>query len=137
MRSRNPSNGAYQWMNMKSYGLPHGLGLGGSLEGFRIFLPENYENCVARDSCPTYESGRLVKGENFEIECIEVWACGGNEAIQHGFTTQKQIRKVANENIEKARKVDKAAFFDNAFDREFLLANTFSHENQSKERPEV
>ena len=37
------------------------------------------------------------------------------------------MRHDIDENIQKARKVDRAAFFNNEFDREMFLSNTFSH----------
>lgn len=130
-----PSDGNYQWLNAKAYGLPHGLGLGGTLEGFRLFIPESLEGCIARNACTTFESGLLVPGENFELDALEVWSVGGVERIDRGMHAQKQHRDVARENIDKARKVDKAAFFNNAFDQEFLLSNTFAHK-QYGDHPE-
>lgn len=137
LRSKIPGNGAYQWLNSKSFGLPHGMGLGGTLEGFRIFIPESLENCTARDSCPTYENGRLItQGENFEIDTLEIWGCGGNSRVEQALKAQQANRKVIDEAIAKARKVDKAQFFDSSFDREFLLSNTFSHDKEKQERLE-
>jgi hypothetical protein len=43
-------------------------------------------------------------------------------------------RDVRAENIQKARKVDKAQFFNSAFDQEFLLGNTFAHKGQVQGR---
>lgn len=89
-----------------------------------------------RDSCLTYEPGHLASENKFEIDSIEIWACGGEEKIQKGLSAQLESREISKSNIEKARKVDKAAFFNSGFDREFLLANTFAHQKQT-ERPDV
>ena len=40
--------------------------------------------------------------------------------------SQATARAVDAANISRARKVDKAAFLDSAFDREMLLGKTFS-----------
>lgn len=41
----------------QSYGMPHGLGMGGDLEKFRLFVPDTLEGCVARNNCLTFETG--------------------------------------------------------------------------------
>lgn len=138
-RSKTPGNGAYQWLNLKAFNYPHGLGLGGTLEkeGFRVFIPETLENCVARDSCPTYEDGKLISnGETFQIDTLEMWGCGGHSRVQVGLRAQMENRRILDESLSKARKVDKAAFFDSSFDREFLLSSTFSHDKEKQERLE-
>lgn len=147
VRSRDNSVGAFQWLNTSSYGAPHGLALGGSnmkgdAETFRLFIPDTLEDCIVRFSCLTYESGDLLEGissesttshttfqqsdheKHFEIECLEIWACGGDDALLKGFQSQTEARQIKQNTIDKARKVDKAQFFGNAFDREFLLSNT-------------
>ena len=40
--------------------MPHGLGFGGTQEGFRLFITESYEQCRAAESCMTFESGKLL-----------------------------------------------------------------------------
>ena len=137
LRSKPSGNGSYQWLNEKSFGLPHGLGIGGTLEGFRLFITENLEKCSARDMCPTFEEGKLISsGEEFEIDSLEVWGCGGDSRVEAALKAQDENRQIIAENIQKARKVDKAAFFDNSFDREFLLSNTFSHQKDKLDRVE-
>lgn len=158
--------------------MPHGLGLGGILEGFRIFIPDSLENCTARGNCPTYEAGKLLLSsdqfdeilpnstnnnsyttggiassnsfssaylknsyssnykptniESFNIDTLEVWGCGGNNRVAEALSAQLEHRKQANIALEKARKVDKAAFFNNDFDREFLLGQTTSHSKHNR-----
>lgn len=152
MKSRERSNGNYQWLNTKSYGLPHGLAIGGSLESFRLFISESFDNCVASDSCLTFEGGNLlpestandgkdkefsgVSKSAFEIDHLEVYACGGKQIIERGMKALANDREIRDENIQRARKVDKAQFFNNAFDREFLLSGTFAHTAQSADRSE-
>lgn len=54
--------------------------------------------------------------------------------VRRGLNAQKMDRDVRAENIQKARKVDKAQFFNSAFDQEFLLGNTFAHKGQVQGR---
>ena len=136
-RTKPNSNGSYQWLNEKSFGLPHGLGIGGTVEGFRLFITDGLEKNTARDMCPTFEEGKLIPtGEEFEIDALEVWGCGGATRVDAALKAREHTRQVMAENIQKARKVDKAAFFDSSFDREFLLGNTFSHDKEKQERLE-
>ena len=37
--------------------MPHGLGMGGDLEKFRLYLPDTLEGCTARSNCLTFETG--------------------------------------------------------------------------------
>mmetsp|Transcript_3611 Transcript_3611/g.5629 ORF Transcript_3611/g.5629 Transcript_3611/m.5629 type:complete len:168 (-) Transcript_3611:733-1236(-) len=133
-RSKAHSNGFYQWLNTKSYNLPHGLGFGGTMEGFRLFIPESLETCTAQESCPTYEPGRLVEAEGgeFQIGTLEIWGCGGEEKVASALQAQEYERQLEEENIQKARHVDKAAFFNNEFDREMFLSNTVSNNASAK-----
>jgi hypothetical protein len=102
------------------------------VEGFRVFIPESLEGCIAANSCPTYETGKLVEGERFEIHTLEVWGCGGSEAVAAGLKAQAVEREVTDENIRKARHVDKAQFFNNEFDKEFFLSGTTSHREHER-----
>lgn len=152
IRSRDRSNGNYQWLNTKSYGLPHGLALGGSLDSFRLFITESFESCVASDGCLTFESGSLLpevdmssaknennvpnlasarENNNFEIDFLEVFACGGEQFIEKGLQSLAKDREIRDENIQRARKVDKAQFFNSTFDQEFLLSGTFAHKAET------
>lgn len=114
------------------------------------------EGCAANSSCLTYELGNLLprlsspppgfsatrgsdglwSQDHFEIDCLEIWACGGQEAVQQGLLAQKKNREIKDEAIQKARKVDKAQFFNNSFDAEFLLSNTFAHRQQVRDDAE-
>jgi hypothetical protein len=137
-RSQACSNGSFQWLNLKTLGAAHGLGFGGSIkEKFRLFIPESLENCQANTTCPTFEPGALLppacKGK-FEINALEIWGCGGQEHISSALQAQQKDRKIRDENISKAKKVDKAAFFSSDFDREMFLSKTFSHKADRDDR---
>ncbi|CAE7665830.1 unnamed protein product [Symbiodinium microadriaticum] len=115
---------------MKSYGMPHGLGMGGSLEKFRFYIPDTLEGCTACASCLTFEPGAMLEGSSdgsFSISIMEVWGCGGEELIAQALEGQAKDRGARDALINKARQVDKAAFAGNSFDQEFLLSKNFSH----------
>lgn len=133
-RSKSPSNSCYQWLNTKSYGHPHGIGFGGTPEGFRLFIPDTMEQCTAIGACPTFESGRFVEGDKFDIDVMEIWGVGGDAMVKKGLNSQKKQREIKAENIEKARKCDKAAFLESDFDKEMFLGNTFGHQKEAKNR---
>eukprot|EP01035_Chromulina_nebulosa_P021176 gene21176-27434_t len=140
-RVKSDSNQAYRWLNMRSYGMPHGLGFGGTIDGlgYRLFIPESLENCIARGSCLTYETGKLLSkndrnDNNFEIDVLEVWGCGGEEIVNSGLQEQSNHRQMNEKTINQARKVDKATFFNNAFDQEFLLSKTMQHKREMNDR---
>lgn len=124
---------SYQWLNARAYGLPHGLGMGGTLEGFRFFIPDTLEGCVANSIDTSFEPGLLVPDDKFEIDVLEIWGCGGHEKFEKAMQAQQKNREIMEENISKARKVDRAQFFNNTFDQEFLLPNTMAHKRESQE----
>jgi hypothetical protein len=168
LRSR-PSGGCLQWLNLGGYGLPHGLGMGGSTEELRFFIPDELENCHAGMNCPSFEAGALLptaeptfqdpcaaavtaaaalaqekaaipwaptafSGARFDVDSLEVWACGGEDAVTAGLCARAAARRTQGENVARARKVDKAAFFNNAFDREMFLGKTTAHQKQAANR---
>lgn len=103
-----------------------------------------YPYLVNSAYCPTYETGRLLHIDDpappdssntlFEPDIIEVWGTGGQASVEKGLLAQKKTREIVDESIRRARQVDKAALFDNDFNKEFLLSNTFQHKNQQTDR---
>mmetsp|Transcript_52080 Transcript_52080/g.118703 ORF Transcript_52080/g.118703 Transcript_52080/m.118703 type:complete len:136 (+) Transcript_52080:1045-1452(+) len=134
------------YLNQTAFRLPRGLGLGGQMQddlSFRLFLPEEgFENCTSRGSCSTYEAGTLsLEAERavaegapptFELRAAEVWGVGGNAALGRAAEAQAAAREIEAANIRRARKVDKAAFFDSAFDREMFLGKTFGQSGDGR-----
>lgn len=117
-------NENYMYLNSKGFALPRGLGMGGSTDKFRLFLSEDLdEQSYTTAKCLSFESGRLSSSEQFAIDAIEVWGCGGDESELN----QKNHRLETTELINRARKVDKAQFVGNDFDKEMFLGRTFGH----------
>ncbi|RLN31516.1 hypothetical protein BBJ28_00016603, partial [Nothophytophthora sp. Chile5] len=118
------ANENYMYLNSKGFALPRGLGMGGSTDKFRLFLSEDLdENSYSTPKCLSFESGRLSSSEQFVVDAMEVWGCGGAE----GELSQKAHRQETADLINRARKVDKAQFAGSDFDKEFFLSKTFGH----------
>lgn len=116
----------YMYMNMNGYGVPHGIGFGGSVGNFRLFIDAEFgtERCYERTrGITTFERGRLRKADDrdFMIDSLEVWGLGGDDAA----SAQRNARDDAAMLRAQARKVDKARFLDD-FSKEFLLGKTFN-----------
>lgn len=63
----------YMYLNLKGFSLPHGLGVGGSIDaGFRLFIPESLEGCVAAEADGTFGYGPLAGSKHFDLEALEV-----------------------------------------------------------------
>ncbi|GLD93138.1 hypothetical protein PINS_up001730 [Pythium insidiosum] len=122
--SASSANENYMYLNTKGVALPRGLGMGGDTTAFRLFLNEDFdETCYTSAKCLSFEPGRLTTKNNFAVDALEVWGCGGDDAIGR----QRAYRKDTADMLDKMRKVDKAAFIGNEFDRNFLLSKTFGH----------
>jgi hypothetical protein len=127
----------YQYLNIRSYNLKHGLAFGGTEQSFRLFIPDSLERCEARPYDIVYEKGALIANNKvdednvyFDIDNIEFWCCGADDVIKKGLQGQVADRANRDELIRKAQSCDKAAFFNNDFDQEFLLGNTMAHRNE-------
>jgi hypothetical protein len=117
--------------------------MGGTIDEFRIFIPDSMENCYATSSCLTFESGKLISRplvegtHEFRIDGLEVWACGGTDLINQGLNAQKKYKDNVDHAIKKAQKCDKAAFFGSGFDQEMFLSKTMAHKQGAQDRADV
>ena len=84
------------------------------------------DGCVASSGGLTFERGALASGKRFEIDALEVWGVGGAEALARAAEAQGDARRATEKSIAKARRVDKAQFANNEFDKEMLLGKTFN-----------
>ncbi|KAJ1913702.1 hypothetical protein IWQ60_009107 [Tieghemiomyces parasiticus] len=68
-------NAHYQYLNQGTQTLPNGLGMGGQLGYFGLWINADFETgcSQAGPACSTYGSPRLSHEEYFRIESIEVW----------------------------------------------------------------
>jgi TLD len=97
-------------------GLVHGIGVGGSPTQPRLHLTESFEECRALDYCPSFDGGDLLLGAGkdslnyFDVECIELWAVGGDEWIADSLLARDRQRSILEATHAKSRKVDNAQF---------------------------
>ena len=123
----------------------HGIGFGGSTDKPRLFLAENFDDCFAGSDDLTFEKGplldmkpnggafRSVKDSMFDIDNLEVWGVGGTDVVEESLKARSRTRDIRQANINKARKVDKAAFLDDL--RSGVIdSKAFAHRQQIQGR---
>jgi len=124
--------GNYVYLNSRNKHAPRGLGFGGQVGFFRLWLDADFEETYALQSDATYAGGSLVSGEglqlHFQPTLIEVWGCGGEEAKAAQAAERERVEGVR----DQARRVDRAKLLENEFDREMFLQNTFKASEQEK-----
>src|SRR5690349_6698123 len=70
-------NENYQYLNQNQQTLPNGLGVGGKLEYFGLWLDAlNFGKGKCAASCTTYSTPRLSSSEEFQFQELEVWGVG-------------------------------------------------------------
>lgn len=117
----------------------HGIGFGGTTDGPRLFLAESFDNCQAGSDDLTFEKGSLLSlrstggDTTFEIDNLEVWGVGGTEVVQESLQARTRSRDIRQAAIQKARKVDKAAFLDD-FKNGLIGSKAFAHRDQIQGR---
>ena len=75
-----PADGRFLYFNNR-HKAKRGVGFGGSLKQFRLYFDASLERGSSMRSDATYADGVLTASEDFEIQCLEVWGCGGKEAV--------------------------------------------------------
>ena len=69
-------NTNYQYLNTKAKTMPNGLGMGGQLEFFGLWLDAEFGKGKCAPSCSSFAAPRLSKDENFTYHHLEVWGLG-------------------------------------------------------------
>ncbi|KAH3772580.1 MTOR-associated protein MEAK7-like [Dreissena polymorpha] len=71
-------NNNFMYLNQGQETLPNGLGLGGQLEYFGLWIDSSFNSghSKAKPKCTTYGSPQLSCHPEFTVECLEVWAVG-------------------------------------------------------------
>ena len=116
----------------------HGIGFGGTVDQPRLFLAESFDDCVAGKDDLTFEKGSLLSNSGgnattFEIDNLEVWGVGGTEVVKESLQARSLSRDIRSAAIQKARKVDKAAFLDD-FKTGLIESKAFAHRQQIQGR---
>lgn len=124
-------------------GHAHGIGFGGTNDLPRLFISESFDGCIASAQDLTFEGGTLLPKtsegglqRSFEIEALEVWGVGGETVVAEALGARHRQREITAANIQKARKVDKAAFLDDL--RSGLIeSKAFQHREQMRGRADA
>ncbi|KAF8927430.1 hypothetical protein BGZ52_004466 [Haplosporangium bisporale] len=68
-------NNNFQYLDSGTKTLPNGMGFGGQLRYFGLWLASDFQSgqSAAEPYCSTYQSPRLSKQQNFKLEEMEVW----------------------------------------------------------------
>ncbi|KAG0255989.1 hypothetical protein BG011_004825 [Mortierella polycephala] len=68
-------NNNFQYLDSGTKTLPNGMGFGGQLRYFGLWLASDFQNgqSAAEPLCSTYQSPRLSKQQNFKLDEMEVW----------------------------------------------------------------
>jgi hypothetical protein len=114
----------------------HGIGFGGTVDKPRLFLPESFDDCWAGTQDLTFENGLLLADKhdsNFIIDNLEVWGVGGTDVVNEALGARSRERDIRQATINKARKVDKAAFLDD-FRSGLIESKAFAHQGQIRGR---
>ena len=128
-------NSNYQYLNSKAKTFPNGLGMGGQLEFFGLWLDAEYGKGKCAPSCSSFASPQLSRNEDFTYHHVEVWGVGeepeededeegaGSGALNRdpeamavmemmGKTFISKDVKAADENLEKQKKDSEANLED-------------------------
>ncbi|KAG0044114.1 hypothetical protein BGZ83_010654 [Gryganskiella cystojenkinii] len=68
-------NNNFQYLDSGTKTLPNGMGFGGQLRYFGLWLASDFQTgqSAAEPLCSTYQSPRLSKQQNFKLDEMEVW----------------------------------------------------------------
>ncbi|KAL0270646.1 UNVERIFIED_CONTAM: hypothetical protein PYX00_007991 [Menopon gallinae] len=70
-------NSNFQYMNVGQQTMPNGLGMGGKLEYFGLWLSADYGKGYCSESCTTYRNYKMMSGtKDFTVSHVEVWGVG-------------------------------------------------------------
>lgn len=114
----------------------HGIGFGGTVQEPRLFISESFDDCLAGSADLTFERGHLLSNhddKSFEIDSLEVWGVGGTDVVMEALGARARQRDIRQAAINKARKVDKAAFLED-FQSGLIDSKAFAHRAQIQGR---
>jgi len=117
----------------------HGIGFGGTVTEPRLFIAEAWDTCAASSRDLTFENGPLLgstvntNNKNFDLAALEVWGVGGPQVVAAALGDRVKARAVKFAAIQKARKVDKAAFLDD-FRSGMIESKAFKHREEARGR---
>lgn len=69
-------NTNYMYLCLHQHTLPNGLGFGGQLNNFGLWIDAEFDHGHSILSCATYQSKLLSGKEQFQVDMVEVWRVG-------------------------------------------------------------
>merc|ERR1712070_921438 len=114
---------SYFYMNSRNKFNTKGLGFGGRMDVFRLFVDEDFVTAKMTKGCATYGTEPFVPFaeeeylKELKIASIEVWAISGMEAKEQQFHL---LQKDAEKRAER-----RDGMVQNEFDKEMFFAKTF------------
>jgi len=115
----------FQYFNASNPHAVKGIGFGGQIGFFRLFVDEELKTASCLPSDATYDGGPLG-AEVAELVGVEVWGVGGEEATQAYNRRRQDLREIR----EDRKKVDKKSFVESEFDKETFFGKTFQKAEQ-------
>lgn len=99
-------NKNYIYLNSKQKTLPNGLGFGGQLDYFGLFISSSFESgsSKANPLNTTFSSPRLSKSEDFLIDCVEVLAIE--------FRDKEELEKEEQSKVSILNNLEASAFLE-------------------------
>eukprot|EP00056_Hartaetosiga_gracilis_P003712 m.66342 g.66342 ORF g.66342 m.66342 type:complete len:449 (-) comp11553_c0_seq1:2896-4242(-) len=98
------ANDNFQYLNVNSNSLPNGLGFGGQMDFFGLFISSDFQHghCKGAPSS-TYKNPPLSQEQEFIIDKVEVWKVGGTEGVrgkdgEWGDSTNSILNNRSQEN---------------------------------------
>ncbi|KAI0235168.1 MTOR-associated protein MEAK7 [Lamellibrachia satsuma] len=91
-------NENYVYLNTGQETLPNGLGMGGQLEYFGMWLDSEYGkgHSKGKPTCTTFSSPQLSASEQFEIDELEAWGIGPEPCDDSGDDSDTDRDKVTS-----------------------------------------
>jgi hypothetical protein len=86
-------NKNFQYFNMQQKTMPNGMGMGGTLEYFGLWIDSEFGKGKCSPSCTTYNCPQLSTTQDFTITHMEVWGVGEEPKKEEGVRDQSILDK--------------------------------------------
>ena len=117
----------FNFFNVTSPHYVKGIGFGGQVPYFRLFVDEDLKSVSSVESDATFEAGQLLSdSEQVELSGVEIWGLGGEQALADYHRKRSDLREIR----EERKKVEKRAFVESDFDKETFFSKTFQKQEQ-------
>ncbi|KAK7114459.1 MTOR-associated protein MEAK7-like [Littorina saxatilis] len=96
-------NANFMYLNMNMQTLPNGLGMGGQLNYFGLWVEHtfNHGHSKAEPRCTTFGSPQLSKSAEFQVDILEVWLVGPQKKKDDDYDTEEEERVAQKSVLDK------------------------------------